>query len=181
MTLLDFTSARWDGTTGELCLKPINVPAVLQWLVKHDEKKTYTCEIKERRKKRSLDANAYFWVLVDKLAAATGEKKEDIYRRSIREIGGVSDTVCVTDKAVNKLMEIWSSRGLGWFCESFQSKIPGCTNITLYRGSSTFDTAQMARLIDNVIQDCDAVGIDTMTPKERALLLDDWGNRDAKE
>lgn len=53
MTLLDFTSARWDGTTRELCLKPINVPAVLQWLVKHDEKKTYTCEIKEFRKREA--------------------------------------------------------------------------------------------------------------------------------
>lgn len=181
MTLLDFTSARWDGTTGEFCIKPVNVPAVLQWLVKHDEHKAYTCEIKEQRKKRSLDANAYFWVLADKLAAATGEKKEDVYRRAIREIGGVSDTVCVTDKAAQKLMDIWSGRGLGWFCESFPSKIPGCTNVILYSGSSTFDTKQMARLIDNVIQDCDAVGIETMTPKERALLLDNWEKQNGKK
>lgn len=36
MTLLNFTSARWDRTTGELCIKPVNIPAVLQWLYKHD-------------------------------------------------------------------------------------------------------------------------------------------------
>lgn len=40
----------------------------------------------------------------------------------------------------------------------------------LYYGSSTYDGAQMARLIDNIVQDCKAVGIETMTPDELARL-----------
>ena len=132
--------------------------------------RVYTCEVREYRKKRSLYANAYFWVLCDKLAEATGVPKEDIYR----DIGGVSDTVCVSDKAAPKLMQIWSGRGLGWFCESFPSKLPGCINVPLYSGSSTFDTRQMSRLIDNIVQDCAAVGIETATPDEIALMKARW-------
>ena len=172
MKQFDFTSAR-VSPDGELCLKVKNIPMARQFVLEMRDR-VYTCEVREYRKKRSLDANAYFWVLCDKLAEATGVPKEDIYRNAIRDIGGVSDTVCVTDKAAPKLMQIWSGRGLGWFCESFPSKLPGCTNVTLYSGSSTFDARQMSRLIDNIVQDCAAVGIETATPDEIALMKARW-------
>ena len=124
---------------------------------------------------RSLDANAYFWVLCDKLAEATGQSKTDIYRASIREIGGVSDTVCVQDRAVDKLVQGWGKNGIGWLAETSPSKLPGCTNVTLYYGSSTYDRKQMSRLIDSIVQDCKAVGVETMTPVELARLTAAWG------
>ena len=172
MKEFDFTAAH-VSPDGELCLKVKNVPMARQFVLEMRDR-VYTCEVREYRKKRSLDANAYFWVLCDKLAEATGVPKEDIYRNAIRDIGGVSDTVCVTDKAATKLMQTWSGRGLGWFCESFPSKLPGCINVTLYSGSSTFDTRQMSRLIDNIVQDCAAVGIETATPDEIALMKARW-------
>ena len=49
-------------------------------------------------------------------------------------------------------------------------------NVTLYYGSSTYDTKQMSRLIDNIVQDCQAVGIETLTPDKLALLLEEWGD-----
>ena len=58
-------------------------------------------EIKKWRKKRSLDANAYAWVLIDKIAQATGVPKTEVYRKVIREIGGVSEIVCVRTEAVD--------------------------------------------------------------------------------
>lgn len=126
--------------------------------------------IKKHRKRRSLDANAYFWVLCDRLAEATGEPKEQIYRNCIRDIGGNCDTVCVLEKAADKLRQGWEHNGLGWVTDVTPSKRPDCVNVILYYGSSTYDTAQMSRLIDNVIQDCKAVGIETMTPAELARL-----------
>lgn len=170
----DFDSARVTPD-GELCLKVENLPAARQFVLSMKQR-TYTCEVKEQHKKRSLDANAYFWVLADKLAEATRISKEDIYRHAIREIGGNSTTVCVRDMAAEKLCQAWEKNGLGWLADTFPSKLPGCVNVTLYYGSSTYDTKQMSRLIDNIVQDCQAVGIETLTPDKLALLVEDWGD-----
>ncbi len=134
-------------------------------------------EIKPYRARRSLDANAYFFVLADRLAEKLGTTKEEIYRNAIKEIGGVSETVCVKNEAVERLCEGWMSNGLGWQTDTFPSKIKGCTNVILYYGSSTYDSAQMSRLISNIVQDCQAVGIETRTPDEIANLLSLWESR----
>lgn len=174
MMQFDFDSARVTPD-GELCLKVKNPPAARQFVISMKQR-TYTCEVKEQHKKRSLDANAYFWVLADKLAEATRISKEDIYRHAIREIGGNSTTVCVRDIAAEKLCQGWEKNGLGWLADTFPSKLPGCVNVTLYYGSSTYDTKQMSRLIDNIVQDCQAVGIETLTPDKLALLVEEWGD-----
>ena len=134
-------------------------------------------EIKPQRPKRSLDANAYAWVLLDKLAAKLGRTKAEIYREAIRSIGGVSETVCVRDVAVDKLIEGWQHNGLGWFADTMPSKIKGCTNVVLYYGSSTYDTKQMSALIDAIVQDCKAVGVETLTPEQIAALNAAWGGK----
>ena len=64
---------------------------------------------------------------------------------------------------------------LGWLTDAFPSKLPGCTNVILYYGSSCYDTKQMSRLIDLVVEDCKEQGIDTATPAEIALLKEEWG------
>jgi hypothetical protein len=106
------------------------------------------------KKKRSLDANAYCWVLISRLAERLNIPKTDIYRSAIREIGGNCDTVCIQDKAVNSLRDGWQRNGLGWMTETMPSKLEGCTNVILYYGSSTYDTAQMSRLINIIIEEC---------------------------
>jgi hypothetical protein len=138
------------------------------------EGKKYTLEVKEFKRRRSLDANAYCWVLIDKLAEKMHMKKVDIYRSAIKEIGGNSDTVCVVDKAVDKLCEGWEHNGLGWLTERTKSKLDGCTNVTLYYGSSSYNTKQMSRLIDNIVEDCRAIGIETMTPQELERIKTEW-------
>jgi len=150
-----------------------------------EDGKTYTVEVKPKRKRRSLDANAYCWALIDRLAEKmhfTLKKdreavKLQIYRNAIRDIGGNTEIVCVQDKAVDKLIEGWTRNGLGWFAETQKSKLDGCTNVVLYYGSSSYDTAQMSRLIDSIVQDCQAVGIETMTPDEIAELKAAWNGR----
>ena len=131
-------------------------------------------KIAKYREKRSLDANAYFWVLADKLAAKMNITKEEVYRNAIKNIGGVSETVCVQNKAVEKLCQGWSKNGIGWQTDTMPSKIEGCTNVVLYYGSSTYDKAQMSRLIDNIVQDCQSVGIPTETPNKISDMLSLW-------
>jgi hypothetical protein len=127
--------------------------------------------VKRFRQRRSLDANAYAWVLIDKLAERMKLPKEVVYRDHIRALGGVSETVCVQDRAVDRLIQAWGKNGLGWQTETFPSKIAGCTNVTLYYGSSTYDTAQMNGLIDALVQSCKAIGIETMPQEQLDSLM----------
>lgn len=122
--------------------------------------------IKLYRKRRSLDANAYAWVLISKIAAFTGADRAEIYREAIRSIGGVSEIVCVRDEAVDKLRKSWAKNGIGWHTETLPSKLEGCTNVILYFGSSTYDTAQMSALIDRLVADAKELGIETATPAQ---------------
>lgn len=136
-------------------------------------------EIKKASKKRSRDANAFAWVLIDRISEKTGVAKSEVYKQMICEIGGVSETVCVRDKAVKRLREGWEKNGLGWQTKTMPSKIPGCTNVVLYYGSSTYDTAQMSRLIDLLIQEAEQQGIPTLRD-EAAELVGKWGKDDKK-
>jgi hypothetical protein len=131
-------------------------------------------EIKQHRKKRSLSANAYCWVLVDKIAARSGVDKTSVYRETIRNIGGVSDIVCCQDRAVEALRSGWQAHGVGWITETMPSKLEGCTNVILYYGSSTYDTAQMSRLIDLLVIEAKELGIETATPQELDRLREEW-------
>ena len=139
------------------------------------DKDKLSIEVKPYRERRSLDANAYFWVLCDKLAEKLHKSKTEIYREYIKDIGGISETVCVKNSAVERLCEGWSKNGIGWQTDTFESKIEGCTNVVLYYGSSTFSTEQMSALLDLVIQDCHDQGIVTDTPNQIAEMKARWG------
>lgn len=134
------------------------------------------CTIKRYRNKRSNDANAYFWVLANKLAAKLKVPKQDIYRQYIKDIGDNYDLVCVPNESVERLTRGWSEHGLGWVTETTGSEYEGYTNVFLYYGSSTYDTAQMSRLIDLVVFDCKQQNISVLTPEEIEMLKSRWGD-----
>ena len=136
--------------------------------------KELKAEIKPFKAKRSLDANAYAFSLIDKLAEKLGIPPKEVYRNAIRNIGGVSDVLCCQDFAVEEFCRRWEKKGIGWQTETFESKIDGCTNIICYYGSSDYDTKQMSRLIDNIVQDCKALGIETKTPEELSRMCEEW-------
>ena len=153
------------------------IAEVASYIDSLEDAKQYVMTIKEKKKKRSLDANSYFWLLCDKLAEKTRIPKTEIYRNYIKEIGGVSDTVCVLDKAVDKLCEAWEQNGLGWQTDRYRSKMKGCTNVVLYYGSSTYDSKQMSRLIELIVQDCNINEIETLPPEQLQMLNEEWGKR----
>lgn len=182
--LADAPQQTGDKTESEEAVKEITfttddkikaIAAAASYIDSLTDGKTYVLTIKEHKRRRSLDANAYAWVLLSKLAERLHEPKTDIYRRYIPEIGSNSETVCVQDQAVDRLTEGWEHNGIGWQAETMPSKLPGCTNVILYYGSSTYDTAQMSRLIDLIVQDCNALGIETKDPAEIDRLVEEWG------
>ena len=135
--------------------------------------KELTVQVKEYRQKRSLSQNAYMWVLLDEIAKAVNNTKENIYKELVKDYG-VFEVLPIKDEAVKRFNHNWSKNGLGWFTETIgQSKLKGYTNLIAYYGSSTYDTKEMTRLLDAVVNECKELGIQTLTMSEIMLLKND--------
>ena len=144
-------------------------------VVRKHKDKLYDLEVKEHKKKRSMDANAYAWVLINKLAEVLRITPVEIYRQAIQNIGGNYEIIPVKESAAKHFRQTWESHGLGWPCVDMgPSKIDGYRNLRAYYGSSTYDTRQMSMLIDNLVQDCKALDIETLTPDKLSLLVEGW-------
>lgn len=144
-------------------------------LVRKHKNRLYDLDVKEHREKRSLDANAYAWVLIHKLAEAMRLKPIEVYRNAIRDVGDNFTPMCVREQDVERFIRSWESNGLGWPVDDLgMSQVPGCRNLLAYHGSSTYDTAQMSRLIDSLVQDCKALDIETLTPEKLSALKEAW-------
>lgn len=133
-------------------------------------------EIKKASKHRSLSANNYAWVLIDKLAEKTGKSTTEIYKAMIIEIGGVSDYYGVKEAAYEAFCDLWTQGHLGRQVEIIPgSEKPGWVNVRAWKGSSDFDSAQMARLIDLLVQEAENQGIPTVPDKEIERMKSQWG------
>ncbi len=140
-----------------------------------DEEKL-SIDISKYRKKRSLDANGYLWVLCDEIAKVIGSTKEEVYIQAVKEVG-VFDYILLIEKAVDKFISNWKCKGLGWYAEKLDnSKIDGCIKVMAFYGSSVYNTEEMARLIDYVVEEAKELGIDTRTPEEIENMKSLWKN-----
>lgn len=164
-----------DASGTWLRLKVESVSAAKKLLDDLKPGKKYVAAIKEWRQKRSLDANAFCWVLLNKLADKLNLPVTDLYRHYIIDVPENSQIVCVPTEAVDRLRNGWEHNGIGWCSDTLKSKLPGCTNVVLYYGSSTFDSKQMSCLIEMIVTDCKSIGIETLTPEELARLGEEWG------
>lgn len=130
--------------------------------------------IKKRGKKRSLDANAYCWQLLDKLALALGSTKEELYRLYIKRVGIFKDFT-LTENEAKTFRVAWGMLGTGWLTEQVDYAPDGeRVVIRAYYGSHVYDTQRMARLIDEIVQDCKEIGIQTLTGRELSLMKERW-------
>ena len=132
------------------------------------------CELKQHRERRSLDANAYCWVLIGKLADKLNLPPVEIYREMVKEVGVYRDFHLPA--AENKtLCTLWRKQGLAWLTETLDYEPDGDNVVTrCWYGSSVYNTKQMSRLIDLIVQECREQNIETMTPAELAGLLERW-------
>lgn len=134
----------------------------------------YEIECDKKKRRRSLDANAYLWVLISKLAVVLETTKEELYKWYIQRMGVFKDYHLTEDEA-KSFKVAWSMLGTGWLTEQVDLTPDGeRLVIRAYYGSSRYNTKQMSRLIDEVVRDCKTQGIETMTPDELSALLDRW-------
>lgn len=133
-------------------------------------------EIKKHREKRSKSANAYFHVLVNKIAAETGGSDEAVKKSLVLEYGAVArdgDGMTVGFK----LPESVNVDTIYPYVKCFDTreengKIFKC--YLVYKQTHTMDTKEMARLIDGAIEAAQELGIETDTPEQLASYKKEW-------
>lgn len=92
------------------------------------------------------------------------------YKRRVKELGIFKQFKIMTQD-VKTFEKIWTDRGIAWFCEIVDTEFK---IINAYYGSSSYNSKQMSRLIDNLVQDCKAVRIETKPQAEIDSLLKQW-------
>ena len=121
-------------------------------------------DIKKANKKRSLTQNAYCWVLINELGNVLRKSKEEIYLEILKDYGQ-SITISI-DSSVD------ATRYFKYYEEIGEGIANGkkFKHYKVYLGSSTYDSKEMAILIDGVIQECKQQGIETLTPQQIAEM-----------
>jgi len=123
----------------------------------------YNVQIEKYHESRSLNSNSYMWILCDKIADKVNSTKEEVYKKAVREVG-VFEMLPIKNNALTEFKRRWASKGLGWFCEELRdSKLAGYTTVVAYFGSSTYNSKEMSRLLDYVVEEAKELGIDVRT------------------
>lgn len=159
--------------TGKLIIDipPEHRGAVMRFL-RSKKDKDYDLTIKEHKNKRSVDANAYAWALINQIADELRVPPVVVYKQAIMNVPDNNEILPIKEEAYPKFKQVWEKRGIGWPCVKLgKSKIPGYVNVQAYYGSSTYDTRQFSILLDNLIQDCAALGLDHRSKEEIESLL----------
>lgn len=129
-------------------------------------------ELKKAPQKRSLDANAYCWTICTKIAEAVGITKEEVYRRAVSEVGSYIQ-MHVDEADMARFRRQWEGQGLGYQVQEV-GRNPAYVIVNAYYGSHLYDSREMARLIDYLIQDARSLDIETMPEEELKSLLESW-------
>ena len=115
------------------------------------------------------------WVLCDKIAQKINSTKEEVYRDAIRNVG-VFEIVPIRKDAVERFIDNWKHNGVGWVCETLgESKLEGYDKIVTYYGSSTYNTKEMSRLVDYIVEEAKEQGIEVLPPNELQSMKEAWG------
>lgn len=134
-------------------------------------------EIKKHREKRSLNANAYFHVLVGKIADVLGISKQRAKNILISRYGQMEmiddePLVYKTNAPVSYMLEL---EDIHTSCIGHKNEDGKELNFyRVYRGSHTYDTKEMSVLIDGTVQEARDLGIETMTPAELERMVQAW-------
>lgn len=165
--------ATLDNVVVEMVIPKANALYIEEFL-RQNTGKDIEVELRRVPKKRSQNANAYMWVLCDQIAKATGTDKETVYKEIIKRVG-VFDYVLVKAHAADRFQANWADKGLGWFTQEIPYiKDRGVRQFIAYYGTSTYDTHQMARVIDEAVDEARQLDIETLPPEELVRIKEQW-------
>lgn len=139
---------------------------LVEWLFTQDRDKTFECL--EYRQKRSLNANSYAWALIVKIANAMRLSKEEVYLHMLQHYGQSEVISIKADINISGYFKYYKEIGTG----TVQGKL--FKHYRIYKGSSEYDTQEMAILIDGIVEEAKNLDIETMTPAELERLKGAW-------
>ncbi len=153
-------------------------------IVKIDTDIEYTVEIKRKGKKRSLNANAYCWTLCQRIAEELSKNgyigKEEVYRKAILD-SQQGEPVGVPNNRLDSFIRKWQSNGIGWICViDDNERLSGVKRVYLYAGSSTYNTAEMSRLIECLADECNQLDIQLEPSEYIQSLVEGWDSEQTK-
>lgn len=139
-----------------------NAQAIIAWLFEQDKEKIF--EIKEKKKKRSLTANSYYWSLLNQLASVMRMDNQECHFLMLKRYGQYEVVSIRSDVNLHGYFKYYEEIGKG--------KVNGKEFIhyKIYKGSSQMDSKEFAILLDGVRSECEEVGIQVLTPSEIAQL-----------
>lgn len=153
------------------------LPRIMEFVNSLDDNKEYVLEIKQYRKKRSLNANNYSWKLTDELAeklliAGVKLSKEECHAEMIFRYGQVMPDKNGLPITMSVLKGVKVTDFYPYAKEIGTGKVNGkeFTHYRIYRGSHTYDTKEMSIFISGIVEECKEQGINTDTPELKSLL-----------
>ena len=180
---LEFRECR-QNSIGEMCIRALDMNEQRKFLdsyaTDNRKDKRYVVEIKRWSPRRSKNANDYLWALCGRLADELSKDgdivtRDDVYRRHVREclIEDTFEQITVPRRAAELLQQSWPLNGIAWMVDLVEN-VGDAVTVRLYYGSKTYNSKQMHRLIDSVVQECEQLGIETIPPEKLAALLTEW-------
>lgn len=140
------------------------------------DKKTVSITVKTIKKKRTLNANAFMWQICTDIAHAINDvtiTKDDIYKQNIRLTNAYIDRIYTSKADFEKGKRAWQAKGTGWVIDVVDDHEGGGILAREYYGSSAYNRAEMAFLIDLLKEDARQYDLD-YTPERIKSLLDEW-------
>lgn len=127
-------------------------------------------------KKRSLDANNYAWLIMDRIAKTVDSTKDEIYVHMIERYGTFVYLPVLPENvsAIENVFRVVRDRGEAVMTTKSGKKIV-CRQLQCYKGSSLFDTKEMAKFIDGIISEAKPLGVEVETPDEIERIKAAWG------
>ena len=165
------TGALIDFATGkpklELSVNEVN--DFKQLVDEMKDKERLSIEVKQYREKRSLNANNYAWKLITEIANILRASKEEIYLCMLRRYG--------QSELISVLSHIPIEHYVRYFEEAGESTLNGklFKHYRVFKGSSEFDSREMAIFIDGIISEAKNLNIQTETPNQIAEMKARWG------
>lgn len=163
-------SVQSDGSALLMITIPKDQNSVYDEISALDGDKLKVCEITYHREKRSLDANAFAWALIDKIAKKLGSSDDEIYTEMLRKYG-IKDYVAALPQSEEVLKKVY--RVVEPIKDTNINGTPAKT-FKLVRGSSTYDSLEMSQFINGIVEEAKALGIETLTPDELSQMLERW-------
>ena len=146
----------------------MKIDDIIVSLLKFDRDKIYDYTIEEHKEKRSLSANAYCWVIINKIGNVLKKSKEEVYLDMLINYG---------QSTVMSMLSSITPNGFFKYYQEIGKSVLGdkeFSHYKIYKGSSEFNTKEQSIFIDGIVQEAKDLDIDTKTPDEISKIKELW-------